>query len=207
MSIATYTELQTSLTNWLSRTNDTNLQALYPDFIMLAEAKFNRALRTRNMEAATSLTPVAGVCTLPTDYLELRRIYIDTDTPIELEYLPPEQFYLKFPIMQNDSISPSRYYTIESGSIILSEQTTNNAIKILYYQKIPALTALNTSNWLLSAHPDLYLAESLAEAYDVIKNDAMSQKWINKAGIIGESIISSDKRGKYSGSEMRVIAA
>ena len=207
MAITNYSELQTSLTKWLSRTGDTNLIALYPDFITLAEAKFNRGLRTRNMETSTSLTPTAGVCTLPTDYLELRRIYIDTDTPIELEYLTPENFYLKYPIMTNDGVSPSRYYTIEGASIILSEETTSNDIKILYYQKIPALSVSNTTNWLLTAHPDLYLAESLAEAYDVIKNEALAQKWLNKAMIIGEQLFDSDRRGKYSGSVMRVIAA
>jgi hypothetical protein len=207
MAITNYSELQTSITKWLSRTGDTNLATLGVDFIMLAEAKFNRGFRTRNMETATSLTPTAGVCTLPVDYLELRRIYIDTDTPIELEYLTPENFYLKYPIMSNDGVSPSRYYTIEGSSIILSESTTSNNIKILYYQKIPALSISNTTNWLLTAHPDLYLAESLSEAYDVIKNEALAQKWLNKSMLIGQQIIESDKHGKYSGSVMRVIAA
>jgi hypothetical protein len=207
MAITNYSELQTSITKWLSRTGDTNLATLGVDFIMLAEAKFNRGFRTRNMETATSLTPTAGVCTLPVDYLELRRIYIDTDTPIELEYLTPENFYLKYPIMSNDGVSPSRYYTIEGSSVILSESTTSNNIKILYYQKIPALSISNTTNWLLTAHPDLYLAESLSEAYDVIKNEALAQKWLNKSMLIGQQIIESDKHGKYSGSVMRVIAA
>lgn len=192
--------------NWLSRTGDVNLTALFPDFITLAESKFNRGLRTRQMETATSLTPASGVCTLPADYLELRRIYIDTDTPIELEYLPPEQFYLKYPIMQNATLSPSRYYTIEGESIILSDESTSSDIKILYYKKVPALSA-NSTNWLLTAHPDLYLSASLAEAYDVIKNEAQAQKWSNKAFGIYEQIVGSDKSGKFAGSAMRVIAA
>jgi len=207
MAITNYSELQTSVTNWLSRTNDTNLIALFPDCITLAESKFNRVLRTRNMEASASLTPASGVCTLPTDYLELRRIYIDTDTPIELEYLPPEQFYVKFPILTNSSISPSRYYTIEGASIILSDQVTTNSVKILYYQKIPALTALNTTNWLLSNHPDIYLYATLLEAYDIIKNDQQSQKWNAKTIANIEQLMISDKHGKYAGSAMRVIAA
>lgn len=206
MAITNYTELQTAMTNWLSRTNDTNLQSLYADFITFAEAKFNRGLRTTQMETATSLVPASGICTLPTDYLELRRLYLDTDTPVELEYLPPEQFYLKFPIFQNDGSNPSRYYTLESNTIVLSAQDTNQSVVILYYKKIPALSS-NSTNWLLSSHPDLYLAEALSEAYDVIKNDAMAQKWANKALFIADQLISSDKRGKYAGSAMRVIAA
>lgn len=174
---------------------------------MLAETKFNRELRTREMEASTTLTPTSGVCTLPADYLEMRRIYIDSAVPVELEYLPPEQFHLKYPVLTNNGFSPSRYYTIEGGSILLSDVSTSTAVKILYYQKIPALTIANTTNWLLTKHPDLYLAESLSEAYDVIKNEVLAQKWLNKAVVIGESIIRSDLHGKFSGSVMRVIAA
>lgn len=207
MSITNYSELQTSVTNWLSRTNDTNLIALFPDCITLAEAKFNRVLRTRNMETSTSLTPASGVVTIPTDFLEMRRIYIDTDTPIELEYLPPEQFYVKFPILTNSSISPSRYYTIEGASIILSDQVTSNNVKILYYAKIPALTVSNTTNWLLTGHPDIYLYATLLEAYDIIKNDAQSQKWNAKTIANVEQLMISDKHGKFSGSAKRVIAA
>lgn len=158
------------------------------------------------METSTSLTPASGVCTLPSDYLELRRIYIDTDLPVELEYLPPEQFYLKYPIMQNSTINPSRYYTIEGASIILSDETSTTAVKILYYKTIPDL-ATNATNWLLTAHPDLYLSASLSEAYDVIKNEAQAMKWANKALFIYEQIVGSDKSGKYAGSAMRVIAA
>jgi len=207
MAITNYSELQTSVMSWLSRTGDTNLTNLVPDFITLAEASFNRILKTRQMETSDSLTPSSGLVTLPTDYLELRRIYIDTDTPIELEYLPPEQFYVKFPILTNSSISPSRYYTIEADQIRLSDEVTTNDIKILYYAKIPALSVSNTTNWLLTAHPDLYLAGALGVAYGVIKNAEQEAKWLAVAGDIIRQIERVDLRGKFSGSAMRVIAA
>lgn len=207
MAIANYTDLQTSVMSWLSRTGDTNLTNLVPDFIALSESNFNRLLKTRQMETSSTLTPSSGLVTLPTDFIELRRIYIDTDTPIELEYLPPEQFYVKFPILTNSSISPSRYYTIEADQIHLSDEVTNNDVKILYYAKIPALSALNTTNWLLTAHPDLYLAGSLAVAYGVIKNTEQESKWLAMANNIINQIKTVDNRGKFSGSAMRVIAA
>jgi hypothetical protein len=158
------------------------------------------------METSDTLTVTNGNAPLPDDFLELRRLYLNVATPVELEYLPPEQFYLKFPIFQNDTVNPSRYYTIEAGNIVLSAQDTSDSLMVLYYQKLPDLQT-NDTNWLLTSHPDLYLAECLAEAYDVIKNEAMSQKWLNKALLLGDQLISSDKRGKYSGSVMRVIAA
>jgi len=203
MAITNYSELQTSVTNWLSRTNDTNLIALYPDFIMFAEAKFNRVLRTRQQEASATITPASGVCALPTDYIELRRLYINTDAKVELEYLPPEQFYIKFPVGE----ATSRYYTIEGANILLADQSTTTDLVVLYYQKIPALTILNATNWLLTAHPDLYLYTTLSEAYGVIKNGEQEAKWYNKAIGVFDQIDAADKRGKYSGSAMRVITA
>jgi len=199
MAITTYAELQTAMTNWSHRAD---LASILPDFITLAEAKFNRELRTRDMETTDTLTPTAGVCTLPTDYLSLRRLYINSSAPIELEYLPPEQFYIKYPI----TVGGSKYYTIEGASIILSDRTSSSDVKILYYQKIPNLAA-NSTNWLLTSHPDLYLSAAMAELSDYIKDDKGIQKWNGKAAILLESLNGSDFLGKYSGSAMRVIAA
>jgi hypothetical protein len=157
------------------------------------------------MEAFDTLTPTDGVVPLPDDWLETRAIYMNTTPKLELEYLTPENYFLRNYSFVNGT-QPSRYYTVQNDSIYLSDTSSGNDITILYYQSIPDL-ATNNTNWLLNRHPDLYLAECLAEAYDVIKNEAMSQKWLNKAIIIGDQLISSDKRGKYSGSVMRVIAA
>lgn len=204
MSITNYSELQTAIANWTKRADQT---ALIPDFIMLAESKFNRILRTRNQETSATITPSAGVGALPSDFLQFRRVYIDTTPAFELEYLPPEQFYLKFP-KANYWFGPiSRYFTIEGGNIILSQTATQNDLKVLYHAKIPALTASNTTNWLLTAHPDIYLCASLAEANDNMKNEAEVTKWTAKTQALLNDLMASDKHGKYSGSAMRVVAA
>ena len=203
MSITNYSELQTAIINWSHRSD---LASIIPDFITLSESKFNRNLRTRNMEAATTLTPSAGSAALPSDFLELRRLYLDTDANIELEYLTPEAFYVRYPVdPYNDA--DSRFFTIESGNIVLSAQSAASDLKVLYYQKIPALTVSNTTNWLLTSHPDLYLYASMAELADYTKKADEVQKWNAKAQAVVDSLIKSDKMGKYSGSAMRVIPA
>jgi hypothetical protein len=45
MSISTYAALVSAVTEYLARDQDTTLIARIPDFITLAEAKFNRELR------------------------------------------------------------------------------------------------------------------------------------------------------------------
>jgi hypothetical protein len=109
------------------------------------------------MEAMTTLTPVSGVVGLPADWLESRALYINTSPKIELEYLTPENYNLRDNSFVNGT-NPSRYYTIQDDSIYLSDTTSGNTLTLLYYQKIPDL-ATNNTNWLLTSHTDLYLAE------------------------------------------------
>ena len=66
MAFSNYTELQTSVADWLDRDD---LTARIPDFITLAEARFNRLLRIRSMETEAEQVTVAGTrsYSLPTD--------------------------------------------------------------------------------------------------------------------------------------------
>jgi len=58
MAISTFAELKTAAANWLDRSDLTDR---IPEFIALAEARFNRILRIRDMETvSTSISTVAG---------------------------------------------------------------------------------------------------------------------------------------------------
>ena len=203
MAITNYTELQAAVVSWSHRAD---LGSVIPDFITLAENKFNRNLRTLDMEAISTLTPTNGVCALPSDWLEVRRLYINSDTLYELEYVTPEQFYVKFPLTGTASPDKSRYYTIQGNNLYLSDKQNTQDVSILYYQKVPTLLT-NATNWLLTDHPDLYLSATMAELSDFIKDANGVQKWNAKAQAIVDSISMSDKKGKYSGSALRVISA
>ena len=49
MAISNYTELKTAVANWLDRDDLTDR---IPEFIALAESRFNRLLRIRAMESS-----------------------------------------------------------------------------------------------------------------------------------------------------------
>ena len=57
MAIATYTDLQTSIANFLARSD---LTAQIPDFIALAEASMSRELETRSQEKRATASTVSG---------------------------------------------------------------------------------------------------------------------------------------------------
>ena len=73
MSLSTYSELKTSVANYLNRDD---LTSLIPTFIQLTETRLNRELRVRaNMvRAETTTTASTAFYNLPSDLIELRNI-------------------------------------------------------------------------------------------------------------------------------------
>jgi hypothetical protein len=157
MSITTYSELQTAIASWLARDD---LAANIPDFITLFEACANRRLRVRQMEATAMLTPSAGAVALPADYLMWRRATWTGQPRIELEFVHPSILQAYYPTVP---AGIPKLFTIE-GATLKFRPTDDGTIELDYFQKIPALSAGNPGNWLLAAHPDLYLFGALVEA-------------------------------------------
>ncbi len=158
MSITTYAELQTAVQNWMDRAD---FSSRVPEFIALAEAHFNRKLRCREMVATSSFNTTAGTATLPTDFLQTINLYWSGSTPKTLEEWQDQPFEDYFGAL---TAGPPEAYLIRGLSIYVAPVDNTTALKLIYYQKIPALTVSNTTNWLLTAHPDLYLFATLTEA-------------------------------------------
>lgn len=200
MTIATASDLQSAVTDWLAR-SDTAVVARVPDFIMLFETVVNRRLRIRLMELTTSLTPTNGVATLPSDYLAWRRLTWTGNIPRELEYVHPSYLHALFPTLpQGDP----RYFTIENGSITLGP-SDNTALTLDYFQKVPAL-ASNSTNWLLSAYPDAYLFGALTEAYAYTKDPENMNLWGGRRDAVFDEIERLDAKTRTP-SAIRVMGA
>src|SRR5947207_3353898 len=108
MTIATYSDLQTAVGNWLDHSL---FAARVPDFIALFEAAANRRLRVRQQEALASLTPASdGTVALPADYLAWRRVTWIGQPRNELEFVHPSYFQAVFPTRPADV---PRFFTIE----------------------------------------------------------------------------------------------
>lgn len=170
MSLTNYADLQTSVATWLQRSD---LTATIPDFISLFEACANRRLRVRQQETTAELTPASGTVALPGDYLSWRRLTW-TGTPTrEMDYVEPSWLQSAFPSSPVDLPS---VFTIEGGNIILRPvDATNTVLEFVYFAKIPALSS--GPNWLMTAHPDLYLFGTLVEAQAYAVNADTAVLW------------------------------
>jgi hypothetical protein len=196
MALTTFNELTTSIGNYLNRSD---LTSVIPDFITLTEAKLNRILRIRPMQKRVSTTLTSGdaFVDLPNDFLEATQIFIDSNPNKVLNYVNANQIELEN--TQETSGTPSQY-TITGDEFQLSPiPDSNYTLKISYYAKIPALSAENTSNYLLASYPQVYLYGALLEAQPYIVNDERITVWMSLFNEAVQLINRDDEQGRYSG--------
>jgi hypothetical protein len=179
VSISTYTELQTAVANWLARDD---LTARIPEFITLAEAKFNRVLLHPRMETRDTLTVNTLLASpefldLPTDFQTMRMVRLPDETgKPRLQFLTQTQMDDYRYSTDNVTGTPV-YFTIVGDELELAPTPNEDMdIEILYRGNIPAL-ASNSTNWLLTLAPDLYLYGTLLEASPYIQNDERLSVW------------------------------
>lgn len=202
MSITDYASLKTAVGAWLHRTD---LDAVIPDFITLAETRLSSDIESRSMETTVTLTCVIGnrYLTLPTDMLEMKRLMlIDSDPVSILEYKSPDQLAQDNPFLV--STGKPVCFTRSGGRIELSPVPDSAyPVELLYLQRIPALSVSNTTNWLLTLSPSAYLFGSLVASIEFTQDEARLPAWERKYQEAVDSINSVDW---YSGSTMRVKA-
>jgi hypothetical protein len=199
MAITTYGELQTAIGNWLDHSLFT---ARIPEFIALFEASANRRLRVREQETSTNLTPSAGAAALPADYLAWRRVTWTGSSRVELQYVHPSYLQAAWPSSPADI---PRIFTIERGTLKV-RPVDDTALELDYFAKVPALSEQVTSNWLLAAHPDLYLFGSLVEAEMFGVNDERAPLWKARRDEIFDEIEKLSNKTRGAGA-VRVMGA
>jgi len=199
-AITDYASLQTAVANWLHRTD---LTALIPDFIALAEGQLSADIVARPMDTRTNLTATAGnaYVTLPTDMLEMRRLKLVTDPVFVLTYKSPDQIDEDYPTAQVGK--PDSFAIIGSQIQLAPIPDTAYSIECTYRQRIPALSATNTTNWLLTGFPNVYLYATLWAAQPFIMNDARLPTFEK---LLGQSVDAINSIDWYSGTTMRVKA-
>lgn len=202
MSITTYAELQSSIADWLLRDD---LTSVIPTFISLAEAKFNRRIRDYRMVKRATAEVDTAYFAIPSDWQENIRFQLNTSPITTLEYVTPDQA-AEEKRLYNSSGRPAFFTMIgDEFQIVPAPDSTYNA-ELTYYAKIPALSGSNTSNWLLTKAPDIYLYGALMEAAPYLDDDARIQVW---GGLLEQSMnaiqIESD-RAKTGSSSIRMRA-
>lgn len=180
MAITDFTTLCTAVADWLARDD---LTTRIPDFITLAEAKINRTLLHPGMEARTTVTVDAGSADpefidLPTGFQTMRTVRLSgvVGKP-RLAFMSQTQIDdYRYNI---DNVTGQPVYFSIVGSELELAPTPNDDfdIEMLHRANVPALTASNLTNWLLTLAPDLYLYGALLESAAYNKDDQRIGVW------------------------------
>lgn len=199
MAISNYAELKSAVADWLNRAD---LTSAIPNFVALAEAKFNRDLRTRQQVKRAYATLTGQYIQLPTDWAEGINLQLNVNPIRVLDFVTTDQA---------DRIKARRYgdtnadaYTIVGSQLeVIPVVGDDTEIEMAYYAKVPALSDSNTTNWLLTEWPDLYLYGTLVHAAPYLREDDRIATWKGLADQLTEEIRMSDERAKHSGGPLR----
>ncbi|MFT8736587.1 MAG: hypothetical protein ABF760_03895 [Zymomonas mobilis] len=198
-SLTRYDGLLKAIALWLERDD---LADQMPYFIQLAEARFRRLLVNPELETEISIASDGSV-PLPEDFDALRLLYLSGGNKNQgFLQVSPELFQR----CKNEE-KDRRVFTIIAGQLWISPAPEKEvSFSLVYRASLPALSLNRQSNWLLAAHPDIYLFGSLLQAeffgwndnrLPVIKaalDEALDE--LNKAGL----------RKRYGGSALVAAA-
>ena len=203
MSIASYSDLLSTVADWLARTD---LSSRIPDFIALAEARINRDLRVRGMIAQATGSFSSQTLTIPNDFLETVRLTLDTASDLPLEYRPVEDSELR--VAGSTSGTPRWFTVVGSDFRFYPTPDGSYDYTLDYYATVPALSPSATTNWLLTKAPDLYLFGSLGEAYSFLLEEDRQAYWMGRFNSVMQSLRAAESRTKRTNGpwRMRVVA-
>jgi hypothetical protein len=190
MAIASYSDLLLAVQDWLF--GRTDLEARSPDFIAFAEAKFNRTMKCRQMEARattavdmTSATP--QYLSLPADFQIMRRIrLLGMPGQSRLSFATGQQIDDMRDNTDDRAATPTHFTLLGTELELFPTPAAAVSFEMIYRRNMPALNTtpsggtLIITNWLLALAPDAYLHGALMEAAPYLAEDERIPVWQGK---------------------------
>jgi len=204
MALSNYSELQSSVANWLNRSDLTT--EITGDFIVLTEKDFNSKLRIRKMvESDSSFSINAETVALPSGFLQVRDLFIlSGGTKYALTYMtPPQMDQIKG---SSTSGMPVAYTIIGDNFRFAPTPDTTYTGTLNYYKSFDALSDSNTTNYILTNHPAIYLYGSLYHAANFLGGvePARLQQWQGMYTTALERLERNDREDQFSGSPLQI---
>lgn len=196
MALTNYADLKTTVANYLARTD---LTAQIPDFIRLAEVRLRRDLRIRQMLKSSTTTMTGGDQTvaLPTDFLQLRDLFVETNPVRDLQYVTPSVFSRNGRV--TESGLPVFYTIIASEFKFAPVPDSNYTLRVLYYASPEYLSDSNPSNVFLANCADMLLYAAMVEAETYLMNDGRIQLWAGMYDRALAALTAADDASENSG--------
>lgn len=196
MAITNYTSLAAALPQWRDCVT-ADLSGTISELIDNAEKRIFREVRVPEMEASLSSTISSGVIAVPSDYVELRYAYIDTNPVRYIQMVPLSYIYERYPTRSADGI-PAVMARDGSNFVFGPYPDSNYTVKGSYYKRLPAIGD-TTTPVLVPLHPDLYLYAALLETETVLGSDNRMPIWESKYRLVKEMVNGEAERSRFGG--------
>ena len=183
MALGTYAELQTAIAAWLHRENTATAQL--QELIRLAEERISADLADmpfmQQYPAAIALASGASTLSLPADTLQLLSArLVSPDQPIALTTADALQRKLSSTTATGAPCICAVSTSAAAGTLGLKlwpVADQDYTVQVLIVAAVPALSGSNTTNFVLTRAPSLYLYGSLLAASALLVNDARVPMW------------------------------
>ena len=201
MTINTYATLQTAVADFLNRAD---LTATVPTFIALAEAGIDRDLRHWKMENRSVAEINSQYSQVPTDWLDTIRFSITSGTTSPLDLISQAELIERRSGNDNTGGKPC-FYAMSAGQFeFFPTPDETYSAELIYNARIPALSDSNTTNFLLTEAPDVYLYGALVHSAPYLKEDPRAQTWAAFYKSAIDSLQRTSDKAKHSGSGLRM---
>jgi hypothetical protein len=199
MALDQYSDLLTAAANWAGRSD---LTSRIPEFLELTEAKINRKLRTKDMETKNAAFSITGeYVALPTGFGGVRSFHLNTSPRQVLEFMSPDAQTGYF----GQNTGRPRFYSIEGSNFRFGPIPDGTYSSTLtYFLTVPALTGSATTNWLLTANPDVYVYGINGELAAYLKDFEAAQGWEARMYSVLQEIHAISNQDKWGGNSMAV---
>ena len=203
MALVNYSDLKTSIADWLNRSD---LTSVIPDFITLAEASFNKEIRNRKMIKRATATIDSQYSAVPADWLQTVDFVIESNPVVTLEFITNEKLD-KLRETYTSSGTP-KFYTIvgQELEVLPVPDSATLTGEITYYSKIPNLTDVNPTNWLMNSSPDIYLYGSLLQSAPYLVDDARIPVWASMYQKLVKDLEIADQKARVGDSTLKMKA-
>lgn len=198
MALNNFANLKSSIANWLGRSDLTNE---ITDFIALAEQDFNSKLANAGYNKMINLETLSvnnEIQALPTGFLGVVSIYIDSNKKNSLQYVTPET---AFSMYGGSLVGQPEVYTIISDNIHFYPMPDSTySVKMYYIKKFDVLANDADTNDILSNHSDIYLYGSLYFSHTFIRgiDPTIIQEWLSFYNNGVERVVALNAKNKYN---------
>lgn len=213
--ITDYSTLQTHIANTLNRPSLT-ADGVVPNLIQQFESSARRGITiqdpstgdwmtvpVRNLVDRATFQVSADGTDLPTDIDSIESFYHDGPTyfgPITM--VPADQIPV-YKANYGDTGVPEFAAITANKLRFAPEADATYSLRMTYWQKITSLSAQNTTNWLLTNHPDIYLYGALCESAPYLKDDARLAMWKTELRDRVLALEASNERKQFGGGSLQ----